>query len=76
MRWGSVFTLVPVSISVVGIVLTVATMAIFVRYRETPLVRASGRELTVVLLSGLLLCYINTFVLLAKPGVVMCLLQR
>ena len=76
MRWESVFALVPVGIAVFGILLTLVTIGIFVRYRDTPLVRASGRELSYVLLSGLLACYLNTFILLAKPGVTMCLLQR
>ena len=26
--------------------------------------------------AGLLLCYLNTFILLAKPGVIVCMLQR
>ena len=76
MRWSSVFALVPVSLSVLGILLTLATAGVFVRNQDTPLVRASGRELSYFILCGLLVCYINTFILLAKPGVVMCLLQR
>ena len=44
--------------------------------QDTPLVRASGRELIYVILGGLLLSYINTFILLAKPGIVVCTLQR
>ena len=44
--------------------------------QDTPLVRASGRELIYVILGGLFLSYLNTFILLAKPGVVVCTLQR
>ena len=36
----------------------------------------SGRELSYVLLTGILLCFINTFLLLAKPGLASCILQR
>lgn len=49
---------------------------ILVKFADTPLVRASGRELCYVILSGILLCYLNTFILLAKPGIVVCTLQR
>lgn len=76
MRWDTVFAIVPVCIACLGTVLTVATIVIFVKFADTPLVRASGRELSYVILAGLLLCYINTFILLAKPGIVVCALQR
>ena len=76
MRWESVFAIVPVCIALLGIILTGTTIGIFVKYRDTPLVRASGRELSNVILIGLLVCYLNTFILLAKPGIVVCLLQR
>ena len=35
-----------------------------------------GRELSYVLLTGILLCFINTFLLLAKPCITSCILQR
>ena len=76
MRWDSIFAVVPVCVSSFGIILTVVTFAIFYRNRDTPLVRASGRELSYVILSGLLVCYLNTYILLAKPGTIVCLLQR
>ena len=75
-RWDSIFAVVPVCVSSLGIVLTVVAFAIFYKNRDTPLVRASGRELSYVLLFGLLMCYLNTFILLAKPGTIVCLLQR
>ena len=49
---------------------------ILVKFADTPLVRASGRELCYVILGGILLCYLNTFILLAKPGIIVCTLQR
>ena len=76
MRWDTVFAVVPVCVSSFGIILTVVTFAIFYKNRNTPLVRASGRELSYVILSGLLVCYLNTYILLAKPGTIVCLLQR
>ena len=36
----------------------------------------SGRELSYILLSGILLCFLNTFFLIAKPGLFICTLQR
>ena len=37
---------------------------------------STGRELSYVLLSGVLLCFLNTFLLLAKPAITSCTLQR
>lgn len=46
------------------------------RNNNTPVVRASGRELSYVLLAGILLCYIETFFLVLKPTDFVCGLQR
>lgn len=76
MQWDTVFAIVPICIACLGIILTVTTVVVFIKFADTPLVRASGRELSYVILGGLLLCYLNTFILLAKPGIVVCALQR
>ncbi|XP_076043149.1 metabotropic glutamate receptor-like [Oratosquilla oratoria] len=76
MRWNSIFAIVPVTISCLGIVLTLSVIIIFVRHDDTPIVKASGRELSYMLLCGILICYLNTFLLLASPGVIVCALQR
>ncbi|XP_071522284.1 metabotropic glutamate receptor 6-like [Panulirus ornatus] len=52
--------------SSVGVVMTSVVMWVFLRHNDTPVVRASGRELSYVLLSGVLLCYAMTFVLVLK----------
>ncbi|KAK8383702.1 hypothetical protein O3P69_015864 [Scylla paramamosain] len=49
-----------------GVVVTGMVVWVFVRYHDTPVVRASGRELSFVLLSGVFLCYAITFVLVLK----------
>lgn len=76
MRFDSIFAVVPVVIACLGIVLTLATMAVFVANNETPIVKASGRELSYLLLSGILICYLMTFVLLLKPAPASCASQR
>ncbi|KAJ7378229.1 Metabotropic glutamate receptor 2 [Desmophyllum pertusum] len=43
---------------------------------DTPVVKASGRELTCALLFGLLSCYVFSFFLLAEPSTVICAIQR
>lgn len=41
-----------------------------------PQVRATGRELSYALLLGITLCFANTFILLQKPSLPMCTVQR
>ncbi len=74
--WLSVYALVPICLSLFGIVLTTITMVTFVRNLNTPIVKASGRELSFVLLGGFMICYLMTFVLLLKPSAVTCGIQR
>uniref|UniRef100_T1IT32 G-protein coupled receptors family 3 profile domain-containing protein n=1 Tax=Strigamia maritima TaxID=126957 RepID=T1IT32_STRMM len=76
MRWNTVFALVPVAISCTGVVLTMGVIAVFMCHNDTPVVKASGRELSYMLLCGILCCYLITFVLLAKPSTFVCALQR
>lgn len=76
MRFDSLFAVVPMVIACLGIVLTLAVVAVFVVNNETPIVKASGRELSYLLLFGILICYLMTFVLLLKPTPASCASQR
>ena len=51
-------------------------ISVFVRYNNTPIIMASGRELCYVLMAGMLLCYAMTFVMVTKPTLVTCALSR
>ncbi|KAG7155315.1 Metabotropic glutamate receptor 4-like [Homarus americanus] len=63
-------------LSSVGVVMTGVVAWVFASHHNTPVVRASGRELSYVLLSGVFLCYATTFVLVLKPTAVVCGVQR
>lgn len=76
LRWDSVFFLVPACLACVGIIMTSVVMLTFLRFRDTPIVKASGRELSFLLLAGFLLCYGMTFLLLLRPTLWVCCLQR
>lgn len=51
-------------------------ISVFIRYNNTPIIMASGRELCYVLMAGMLLCYAMTFVLVSKPTLLTCALSR
>ncbi|XP_022245723.1 metabotropic glutamate receptor-like [Limulus polyphemus] len=76
MRWNSYFAIVPIGVSCLGIFLTSTVIIVFLQNNDTPIVKASGRELSYMLLTGILICFFMTFVLLAKPSMVICGLQR
>ncbi|KAJ8920332.1 hypothetical protein NQ315_011994 [Exocentrus adspersus] len=59
-----------------GVLITVFIFGVFVKYNETPVVRASGRELSYVLLTGILMCYSVTYALVFKPSDIVCGIQR
>ncbi|XP_056303307.1 metabotropic glutamate receptor 7 isoform X1 [Danio aesculapii] len=76
LEWHSPWAVIPVFLAMLGIIATIFVMATFIRYNDTPIVRASGRELSYVLLTGIFLCYIITFVMIATPDVAVCSFRR
>lgn len=64
------------ALSSTGILITFFIFGVFIKYNETPVVRASGRELSYVLLSGILMCYSVTYALVFKPSDIVCGIQR
>ncbi|XP_034550747.1 metabotropic glutamate receptor 4-like [Notolabrus celidotus] len=76
LEWSSPWAVIPVLIAVAGIMATLFVVVTFVRYNDTPIVKASGRELSYVLLTGIFLCYATTFLMISAPDVVICSLRR
>ncbi|XP_052337862.1 metabotropic glutamate receptor 7-like isoform X4 [Oncorhynchus keta] len=76
LEWHSPWAVIPVFLAMLGIIATIFVMATFIHHNDTPIVRASGRELSYVLLTGIFLCYIITFLMIAKPDVGVCSFRR
>ncbi|CAG9786492.1 unnamed protein product [Diatraea saccharalis] len=68
LRPDSAWAIGAMSFSSVGILLTAFVCGVWVRHSSTPVVRASGRELSYVLLAGILMCYLVTFALVFGTG--------
>ncbi|CAH0669762.1 unnamed protein product [Chilo suppressalis] len=62
--------------SALGVLLTTLVAGVWAARGGTPVVRASGRELSLVLLAGILMCYLVTFALVQRPTDLLCSLQR
>lgn len=76
MVFDSVYSIVPMVLSGLGILATLFVIITFVRYNNTPVVMASGKELSYMLLSGCLVSYLMTVILLLKPSTITCSAQR
>ncbi|XP_066524195.1 glutamate receptor, metabotropic 8a isoform X2 [Hoplias malabaricus] len=76
LEWHSPWAAVPVFVSVLGILATSFVVVTFVRFNDTPIVRASGREMSYVLLTGIFLCYAITFLMIAAPSLAVCSFRR
>ncbi|XP_061715868.1 metabotropic glutamate receptor 2-like [Cydia pomonella] len=76
LRPDSAWAIGAMSFSSVGILVTAFVCGVWVRHSSTPVVRASGRELSYVLLTGILMCYLVTFALVFRPTDILCSIQR
>ncbi|CAL8346946.1 unnamed protein product [Arctogadus glacialis] len=69
---GIILTAVAVS----GAAVTTAVFAVFLRFRNTPVVRANNSELSFLLLLSLKLCFLCALVFIGRPSVWSCRLQQ
>ncbi|KAM4826664.1 metabotropic glutamate receptor 6 isoform 2-T2 [Thomomys bottae] len=76
LTWASPWAAPPLLLAILGIVATTTVVTTFVRHNNTPIVRASGRELSYVLLTGTFLIYAITFLMVAEPGAAVCAGRR
>ena len=63
-------------LSTIGIILNTAVLAIFVKYRNSRIVKASSRELSLIILIALYICFLSPLLFLMKPLFIVCGLQR
>ncbi|CAO4361706.1 unnamed protein product [Caenorhabditis nigoni] len=74
--WTSFGHILALVLAVTGIITSLATLAVFLRHNSTPVVKSTTRELSYIILSGLVACYAVSFALLATPSSSSCFITR
>lgn len=76
MEWSDTESVISTAFSVLGTTLSGIVLMIFLRFNNTPVVKASTRELCYIVLVGMILSHLSIFSILAHPTVKMCTLSR
>uniref|UniRef100_A0A1I8IL26 RING-type domain-containing protein n=1 Tax=Macrostomum lignano TaxID=282301 RepID=A0A1I8IL26_9PLAT len=76
LSFGHPVAAVAATLASLGVAASLFVLFEFARYRDSAVVQASGLELSLLLLLGLVVCYSATFLLCARPSNWLCGVQR
>ncbi|KAE8628799.1 hypothetical protein XENTR_v10000231 [Xenopus tropicalis] len=71
-----VISIVLSSISVLFLLITFLILGVFIKYSDTPIVRANNRSLSFLLLVSIKLSFLSVFLFLGRPGDITCRLRN
>ncbi len=75
-RHGDAFSIIVMILAVLGLVAVAVATTTYIIYWKTPVVKSSGREQMIILLSGIGLVFILAFVYVSPPEPGVCAVQR
>ena len=74
--WSHPLAMSLLIVSLLGAAMTAVFMVVFVVFRKTRVIKATSRELSAVILCGILLCYLLPLIYIGTPHAVSCALRR
>lgn len=75
-KWQDVSSLLLIIVSLFGVFLCLAVVVVLVKYKTTPLVKASNPEICFILLFVTASCFMLSFLYIATPTDLICALQQ
>ncbi|XP_043944254.1 vomeronasal type-2 receptor 26-like [Protopterus annectens] len=69
---GSALAIIACAFSVISVWI----LSIFIKFRDSPIVKANNRELSYVLLCGLTLCFSCSIIFIGKPHYISCIFRQ
>ena len=76
LTWSHGWSIIILILILFGAIATTAVAIIFIVYHKHQLIKASSRELSAVLLTGIMLCYLLPFFFIAMPAPWICAVRR
>ncbi|XP_010868833.3 extracellular calcium-sensing receptor isoform X1 [Esox lucius] len=76
LSWTEPFGIALALFSVLGVFLTAFVMGVFIRFRNTPIVKATNRELSYLLLFSLICCFSSSLIFIGEPRDWTCRLRQ
>ncbi|XP_077774166.1 vomeronasal type-2 receptor 26-like [Podarcis muralis] len=76
LAFDDVLAIVSTSTALLLSLITALVLGIFIKHRDTAIVKANNRSLTYILLISLLLCFLCSLLFIGKPNKVTCLLRQ
>ncbi|XP_023317517.1 metabotropic glutamate receptor 1-like [Trichogramma pretiosum] len=75
-QWRDVEAIISMTAASLGLLATLVTCFIFIRHNDTPVVKASTRELSYLILAGMSISHVSILAVLAEPTYISCILSR
>ena len=76
LEWSHWWSIVILILTCFGVITSTAVVMIFIIYSKHELIKASSRELSAVLLTGIMLCYVLPFFFILMPSPWICAVRR
>lgn len=76
LRWSSPWAIVILIGTTLGLAATAFVAAVFIIFNKQKIIKATSRELSAILLTGIALCYIIPFFFIAEPSPATCAIRR